>query len=343
VQRPERGGVKRIRIELEQVAAYPNLVAAFQQVARGKGGRREVEAFRRNIDVRLARLGQAIMDGSMPLGHYRRFIIHDPKRRTIHAACFDDRLFHHALMNLAGPVLDRALTDATFACRIGMGQHAAVRRVQHYLRRFPWYIQVDIDAYFPSIEHTRLLDLLERRFKGAAFLATLRRVVEGFEVSPGRGLPIGTLTSQHFANYYLDGLDRFIQETLPSRGLVRYMDDSVWWCDDHATARWTLAAVNEYLVRERGLNIKPNARIQRSAQGIAFCGYRVTPGCIRLSRRKQRRYRGRRAAWEQAWSTGHIGALELQRGYAAVHGITAQADSRAWRQEHLRRHPAPEV
>lgn len=235
------------------------------------------------------------------------------------------------------------MTDTSYACRPGKGTLAAVRAVQAALQRFPWYVKVDVSGYFEHIDHARLFDVLDRRFKGAEFMDLLRRIVAGHETAPGKGLPIGSLTSQYFANYYLDGLDRLLLETLGARAEVRYMDDILWWCDSREQARETLAAVGDWLGQERLLRLKEFSQINRSCHGVGFCGYRVSPGVLRLSARRRKRYRERRAAWETAWREGQIDTLTLQRGYDAARAITLHADGRNWRRNELARHPAPEV
>jgi hypothetical protein len=156
-------------------------------------------------------------------------------------------------------------------------------------------------------------------------------------------LPIGSLTSQYFANYYLDGLDRFLLERLGVRAELRYMDDVVWFCDSREQARESLAAVGDWLWRERQLSLKQPSQINRSTHGVSFCGYRVLRGSLRLSPRRRRRYRQRRAVWESLWQAGVIDDLGLQRGYDAVRAITCHADSLGWRRGQLARFPAPEV
>jgi len=335
--------VRRVRIELAEIAAIPNLMEATARAARGKRERPVVRAFLDRLEDHLAALAQDIVTGRAPRGEYRRFRIRDPKPRTIHAACFADRVLHHAVMLPAGPVLERAMAATSYACRPGKGTLAAVRAAQAALQRFPWYVKVDVSGYFEHIDHARLFDLLNRRFKGAGFMGLLRRIVAGHESTLGKGLPIGSLTSQHFANYYLDGLDRLLLEKLGAHAEVRYMDDVLWWCDSREQARETLAAVGEWLGRERLLRLKDPSQINRSRHGVGFCGYRISSGALRLSVRRRQRYRERRAVWEAAWGEGRIDALTLQRGYDAVCAITLHADSRNWRRNELARHPAPEV
>ncbi len=335
--------MRRERIELGQVAAFENIADAARKAARGKRARPAGQAFFADLDASLNRLGRMIRAGEMPIGRFSRFTVHDPKPRIIHAACFTDRVFHHALMSLAGPVLDRALTDAVYACRTGKGNHAVADRVQALIRRYPWYVKIDIEHYFNAVDHQLLFELLCRKFKGGPFLDTLWRVIDAYCVTPGKGLPIGALTSQHFANYYLDGFDRFMQERQPTRAYVRYMDDCIWWCADKQTAGTTLAAARDYLASEWLLKVKTAPQINCSARGVTFCGFRVLPGAIRLTARKRRRYAERRAAWEQLFLAGAIDANQLQCAYASVYAITSRTQSLGWRREQLRRYPSIEA
>ena len=335
--------MKRVSISLDAMAAFDNLVRAAHQAARGKRTRLDVQRFFRHFDRHLNQLSHDIRAARMPYGRFRRFLIHDPKPRVIHAACFEDRVFHHAVMHLAGPVLERALTPTTFACRQQMGHHAALRQVQRHLRRFPWYVKIDIEHYFDTIDHACLYHLLQRCFKGRDLLALLWRIIDGFHVTPGKGLPIGSLTSQYFANYYLDGLDRYLLEHLPSAAHIRYMDDTIWWCYSHSQARETLVRVCNYATGERLLKVKPNTQINRSQHGVSFCGYRITPGQLRLSRRRRQRYQQLRRRWELAYVRGDIDALTLQRAYDAVHAITLPGNPQNWRRKFSRRYPALDV
>jgi len=332
--------MKRTRIELEDIAAYDNLALATWKAAQGKRKRPDVAAFLADLDSRLGRLAQDILGGAAPYSRYRSFHINDPKRRLIHAACFEDRVLHHAIMNLAEPVFERSLVPTTYACRPGKGVHCAVAQVQRNLRRFPWFVQVDVDGYFPAIDHACLGGLLARRFKGEAFMGLLWRIVDSYHARPGKGLPIGSLTSQHFANHYLDGSDRFLLNHPSVRAQVRYMDDTIWWCADKSAAKQVLGELRDWLADQRLLRLKPHVQINRSARGVTYCGFCVSPGTVRLTPRKKRRYRLLREQWEAAWLAGAIDSRQLQQAYAAVHAITLHTDSRSWRQRHLQLCPS---
>lgn len=328
---------------LLQIADLNTLATAFHQASKGKRDRPEVQAFAASLDRELAQLSQDILAGRVPTGPWTAFEVHDPKRRQILAPCFRDRVLHHALMLHVAPVLDRALVADTFACRPGRGTLAAVQRAQFHLRRYPWFVKADVRAYFASIDHAILRGILQRRFKDPSLLALFDRILRQTPCGAERGLPIGALTSQHFANTYLDGLDRLLLETQKVCGLVRYMDDVVWWCSSRAEAGTTLEAAREYLVRERKLDMKPTALIGRSEQGLPFLGFRILPGALRLSLRRRRRYRAARARWEAAFIHGAIDERSLQAGYAAALGITAYCDAVAWRRAELSRKPPLDV
>ena len=331
--------MKRKKIELQDIASWDNLQLALFKAAKGKRSRSVVTNFFCRFEQRIAQLQHDILTENVPYGSYRPFVIHDPKRRIIHAASFADRILHHAIINLAEPVFEQSLVNSSYACRPGKGVHSAVKRVQQHLQRYPWYVQVDVEHYFPAIDHVRLIVLLFRRFKGVPFLRLLERIVDSYHASPGKGLPIGSLTSQHFANYYLDSADRFLQNHPAVCAQIRYMDDIVWWCRDKAIALHVLHEFEEYIREICLLKLKPSMQINRSQQGITYCGFRILPGTIRLTIRKQRRYRLLRHYYESAWQQRRISDSGLQAAYDSILAATLPAQSKTWRQRDLQLHP----
>ena len=331
--------MKRSSIGLDEIADWHNLAAAFHRAAAGKRRRPEVRRFAAEWETELAALRQAILAGAPEVGPVVRFEISDPKPRIIHAPCFRERVLHHALMAHCGPVLDRALVDDTYACRVGKGTLAAVQRAQQHARRWSWWAKIDMRAYFASIHHQTLKDLLARKFKHRGLLALFACIIDAHADGPRRGLPIGALTSQQFANFYLGGLDRLLLERSPARGLVRYMDDLVWWGDSRAAVRDALVAAQSYATEQLHLQVKQPVQVGRSRHGVNLCGYRILPDRLLLSRRRKQRYCECRRQWENAFAAGRIDARQLQRGYASALGITLHADAAAWRNQQLRRAP----
>ena len=328
---------KRSGVQLMDIASLSNLTLAYTRAARGKRRRTEVMRFEAKLWNELHALSEDIRDLRVSVGVFQSFRIFDPKPRTIHAPCFRERVLHHAMMAPMGPILDGCLVSDTFACRVGKGCLAAVERAEHHLRRFPVFVKIDIRRYFDSIHHDLLKTLLRRRFKDREVLALCERVIDAYEVEPGRGLPIGALTSQYFANTYLEPLDRFILQTVRARGMVRYMDDCAWWMDDLAAAKKSLTMVRSFVTERLKLGLHPKAYIQRSTKGLSFLGYRLFPGTRRLSRRRKQRYTRARQAWERAYQLGLIDAHALQRGYEGAWATTLYANSLRFRQAELAR------
>jgi RNA-directed DNA polymerase len=270
-------------------------------------------------------LNQAVRVGQ---GH--RFEIRDPKPRAIFAPCFRERVLHHALMNRIGPVLDRALVNDSYACRAGKGTLAAAARVHEHVRRFPWYAKMDVRAYFASIRHSILIERVRRRIKGEGVLALLGRIVAAHGGGSGQGLPIGALTSQCMANFYLDALDRFLLEASATLGFVRYMDDFVFWTETRQDATRLAREAGEFLERTLALTAKAPVQINRSIRGVTVCGYRITPRAIRLGRRRKRRYLDSRRHCEAAYQAGVLSGAQLQCAHDAALAITAHAEPRPW-------------
>lgn len=331
--------MKRCPVGLDAVADWSNRATAFHRAAQGKRQRPDVAAFEASLEPELAYLRRDILDETYQPGPMKAFLIRDPKMRLIHAPAFRDRVLHHVLMAVTGPVLDRALVSDTFACREDKGALAAVQRTRHHARRHAWICQIDIKSYFPSIDHAVLKGILVRKFRNKALLRLVERLIDSHVVFPGKGLPIGALTSQHFANYYLSAADRYLLEKAKVGGFVRYMDDLIWWGASRREVKSALSGVLGVIESELKLTVKDPIRLGRSKHGLNFCGYRIFPDLIRLSKRRKRRYRAMRKRLEENNSAGLISDPQLQSGYASVLATTLHADARNWRASQLLHSP----
>ena len=322
-------------LRLEAIADWHSLAWALARAARGKRQRAEAHAALGHAEQTIAAIAADLRQARLPVGRYHAFIIHDPKRREIHAPAFADRVAHHAIARHLEPVFERVLLPTVFACRPGKGAQAAVYHAQRQARRFDWVMHLDIKHYFPAIDHARLRAQLRRRFRGDG-LTLLDAVIAAHRADEGRGLPIGALTSQHFANQYLNDADRWCLARPGVRAHVRYMDDFLLWADDKASLLRLRGEFADYLREQLALTIKPPL-IQRSARGVLFCGVRIKPFSLRPSQRRRRRYRQAVATWEQRWRDGEIDSLALQRGVDAAHAILLPADDPGWRRRCLAR------
>ena len=192
--------------------------------------------------------------------------MHDPKERLICAAAFRERVLHHALMNVCEPVLERAAVFDSYACRKGKGRLRAVDRAQGYARTAPLVSQDGHPEVFRFDPPGRRCGRCwARKFKDPVLLGVFDRIIGSYHTAPGRGLPIGNLTSQHFANFYLAPLDRFLKETLGRGAYVRYMDDFVVWGESGRELRAVCERVRAFLAAELKLALKENTAINRTA------------------------------------------------------------------------------
>ena len=310
--------MKSCKVRLEQIADPENLREAFLRAAKGKAHKSDVRAFRASLDGELAALREEILAGTGKVGRFTAFTIFEPKERRIHAPCFRERVLHHALIKPCEADIERWLIDDTYACRRGKGREAALRRAEHYAGRHAWFLKLDVRKYFDSVPHSVLLAEVARRFRDRRVVSLWTRIVSAYGTTPGCGLPVGALTSQHLANFYLGVVDRFVKETLRVPGYVRYMDDMALWADDKQSLHAAKNQIDALLRDGLGLTLKSNWLLQPTAHGMGFLGYRVGRAGSRLNRLSRRRF-VRRWRWiERALEGGRIGEDAAQRRVLAM-------------------------
>ena len=297
--------MKRYGHLFERVVDYRSLLNAVQRARRGKGDRPEVARFLFDLEPNLLRLQEELLSGAYRMRPYRAFVIREPKHREICAAHFRDRVVHHSVCAALDPIFEASLIADTYACRRRKGTHAAVRRLQQLLRRSRYVLMGDVRRFFETVDHGVLKTLYRRKIRDRVLLALLDRIVDHpMPVGvPGSGLPIGNLTSQHFANLYLGELDHLVKERLRLPGYVRYMDDFAIFADSKAQLHETLARVREFLGGTLRLELREErTHIAPVSQGAPFLGFRVFPGVVRLDGRKLARLRRRIRAREAAYA-----------------------------------------
>ena len=317
------------KLHLAEIGDWHNVAWALARACRGKRGSASVQRVLAQADVVVAEIAEALRAGRLPVGCFSAFEIYDPKRRRIHAAPLQDRVAHHALVRYLEPQLEKALLPSVFACRVGKGVHAAIYHAQCQARRFPWVMHLDIKGYFPSIDHALLRQQLYRRFRGDG-VQLIDAVIDAHGAATGKGLPIGALTSQHFANHYLNMADRWALAQPEVRAHCRYMDDFLLWGEDRTGLVKFRDRFIDFLHSMLCLTVKPPL-IQRSDQGVRFCGIHIKPHVLRASQRRRRRYLQSTRFWETQWLRGEIDALTLQRCYDAARAILLPADDKVWR------------
>ncbi len=314
----------------ERIADLENLRAAYLRAAQGKRGRAEVLRFAARLDSELAALASSLRDGTIVVGRFQQFLIHDPKQRVITAPCFRERVLHHAVMRTCEPVFEKWLIDDTFACRRGRGRLEALHRAQKFARRDSAFFKLDIRKYFDSISHNLLLERLARMFRERRLLDLFEKIVRQFRGEMNVGLPIGSLTSQHFANCYLGTFDRFVKEELRIGGYVRYMDDMVIWGNSPRELRTVADQCREFLGNNLRLSMKAEPEINFTSHGMDFLGCRLFPTHIELNRRSRLRFRRQMTRLERDAISGRITDRELQQRATALVAFTRAGGVASW-------------
>ena len=320
----------------EQIVAFRNLLLAARTAARGKREQASVAQFEFYLEWELLQLQEELVHGQYQPGAFFTFEVHDPKRRRICAAPYRDRVLHHAIAHIIEPLLDRRLIFDTYACRLDKGTHAAIRRAQYFARHHRYFLKFDIHKFFDSVDHGILAQRLRRIIKDRALLRLLDRIIEHAppDQSLGKGLPIGNLTSQHFANAYLGVLDQYIKNQLCIRGYLRYMDDHLVFGDDKEQLHEQLVQIKVFLHQELQLTLKERATvIAPVTEGIGFLGVRIYPGVIRLNARSLRRFRRQVQAREQAYQAGFLDEKSLIESVGSLYAHVSHANTLHLRQQ----------
>ena len=315
---------------LDDLASFGALLAAARRAARGKLSRPSVAALMADVERTVFGLESALQAGTWRPSPYRTFSIRDPKPRTISAAPFADRVVHHAISAAIEPTLEGRFVAESYACRKGKGTHRALARAQALCRRFAYVLKLDVHHFFESADHGVLLERLRPLFPEPRLFDLLRKIVEhGAPGSPpGKGLPIGSLTSQHFANLYLDRADHHLVDTLQVPGYVRYMDDMLLFADDRAALWSTLGSLRRLLADELRLALREEVtRLAPTSEGVPFLGFVVYPGVLRLRGAAVRRLRRGLRGLGSASRRGTIGEEQRTRVAASLLGHAAFGDT----------------
>lgn len=336
----------------EQVASFPALHAAALRAVRGKRSKPGAAAFMAGLERHLLRLRDELNAQSWRPGVHVDFVVRDPKRRVVSAAPFRDRVVHHALHEVIAPVFERGFIADSYANRVGFGTHRALARYEHYRDRYRFVLRADVWRYFPSIDHAVLKKDLRRRIGCVPTLWLCDNIIDA--VSPAslqaeradawfegddlltplerpRGLPLGNLTSQFFANVFLNPLDHYCKEVLRAP-YVRYVDDMALFSDDlHRLQAWRLA-IEQHLARRRLLLHPDKTSIQPCSEPAAFLGYVTAPGRRQLVPANVGRFAQRLHGMRQAYQAGELTREQIQQRVQAWVAHARHADT--WRLRH---------
>lgn len=277
----------------DEICSIENLKSAYYKASLRKRKSNSYLCFRKNQEENLLALQKSLLEGTWTPGKYRQFQITDPKKRTITAAQFSDRIVHHAIILVLESLFEKKFIFHTYACRKGKGTHAAILYAQKFCKKGVSFLKLDVRKYFDSIDHEILKKQLLRLTNEGKTQILLRKIIDSYtsavenEKNEPKGLPIGNLTSQYFANLYLTGLDHFILEHFKPLGYLRYMDDMVIFSKSFNQLKRIFHEIEEYTKKELKLSLKPPI-FAHTEDGLPFLGKLISHSKIRPLAQKMR-------------------------------------------------------
>ncbi|MCL1864428.1 MAG: RNA-directed DNA polymerase [Spirochaetes bacterium] len=319
----------------EAVCKMDNLYHAWHKVSLGKSSKSSILDFYRNLDENLVSIADDLKNGSYKPGPYNHFLIKDPKERIISASPVRDRVVQHAFMNYYDRIFDRNLIFDSYACRVGKGTHKAVLRAFHFAKSAKYFLKMDVKKYFDSIDHAALKSLLTKIIKDKAVLNIFYIIIDSGDIFLNKGLPIGNLTSQFFANYYLSGFDHYCKEQRHVRRYIRYMDDVLIFSDNKSDLKNLYADAVSYTGAKLKLLLKPPV-LGSVINGAPFLGFLIKPSGIYLQKKSKKRYKARISEIEYKRKRGIFTELEAVRRTESVTSHLLLARSRSFRNTVLR-------
>lgn len=335
----------------KDLCSFEELYQSYLMAIKHKRTRDDVMKFSYELESNLLEIQNELTSKTYNVGPYHSFYVTEPKLRLVMAQQFRDRIVNWAIYRQLYPFYDKLFIDDSYACRLGKGSLRAANRLQYWVRaadrkpRCWYYLKFDISKYFYRVNHAVLMDILSRRIRDPDMLWLLDRIINSetrkFGLPPGMspenctsemwlsdvGMPIGNLTSQLFANVYLNELDQFVKHKLKAKKYVRYMDDGVILSDSKTQLAEYLGQIALFLSEKLRLELNKKTRIAPCDSGIEFVGYRIWPTHRILKRQTARRMMRYAKGLRDMQVSGAIGSTYFAGYLASISGTLKHCDS----------------
>jgi len=303
-----------------EIISLENLFLAWQEFRKGKTNKIDVQEFEFNLEDNLFELHQELKSGTYQHSHYATFNVCDPKLRRIHKACVRDRVLHHAVFRILYPIFDKRFIFDSYSCRIEKGSHKAINRLEKFCRKLSknnsqniFVPKCYVRNFFNSIDQEILLNLIKSKIGDEDAVWLIDKIIKSFL----NGLPLGNVTSQLFANIYLNELDQFIKHELKARYYLRYCDDFIILSETKERLAGVTQNIEQFLNTTLSLQLHPKKVFIRTwAQGIDFLGYVLFPHATVIRMKTAERMLKRANEFNLASYLGvcsHADAFELEQ------------------------------
>src|SRR3989344_1465454 len=308
-----------------KIISLENLLLAWREFRRGKRQKKDVAQFEFNLEDNLFSLHQSLKQKLYEHGKYTSFYVRDPKLRLISKATVRDRVLHQEFFRIFYRIFDPSFIHDSYSCRKKKGTHKGVLRLGQFTKKVTgnhcqtaYALKCDVRKFFDSVDQATLFRIIERKVKDPDTLWLIGKIIGSFSAQPGRGLPLGNVTSQLFANIYLNELDQFTKHKLKQKYYLRYCDDFIVLSRIQNDLILLLPQISNFLLEHLGLILHPGKVIFRKAsRGIDFLGYVILPHYLILRTKTKRRLLRkikRRQVDDRNWSS-YLGILGHCRGH----------------------------
>lgn len=340
--------MKKLKGLYQQVYDFENLHEAYREARKNKRYRDEVLRFSANLEENLIQIQNELIWKTYSVGRYREFYVWEPKKRLIMALPFKDRVVQWAIYRVLNPLIERRYIRDSYACRVGYGAHRAVNRLQYWLRKMErqhdrvYILKLDISKYFYRVDHDVLMRILRRLIADEDLLWLLETIIRcehtkfGLEQGDheftgerigGVGMPIGNLTSQMFANLYLNELDQFVKHTLREKYYMRYMDDALVLHHDKKHLWQVKQEIQRFVEEELHLVLNNKTTVRTVNQGIDWVGYRVWSTHRKLRKSTAQKMRKRLKYLQKAYARGEVDFEDINASVQSYLGIMKHCNS----------------
>lgn len=304
----------------ERIYEFENMYEAHRKARKCKRDKKEIIEYEMDLSQNLCRLQRELKSKTYRISNYREFTIYDPKKRSIQALAYRDRIVQHSLCdNIIEPYMERHLIYDNAAGRIGKGTHFAMDRLSTFMRKYykkygnsGYILKFDIRKFYDNVDHEILYQLYDKAFgEDRNLMWLIRRIIDSYESTKGKGLPLGNQTSTWFALYYLDGLDRLVKEKLRLKYYTRYMDDGVVIHNDKEYLKKCLRDMEEYIAANRKMCFNEKTQIVPISQGVDYLGfhfYLTDTGKVirRLRTSNKKRMKRKMKSFRHAYRDGKV-------------------------------------
>ena len=302
-----------------------------------------------NLEENLIEIQNELIYHTYEVGRYREFFVYEPKQRLVMALPFKDRVVQWAIYRVLNPIFEKTYYEHSYACRVGKGTHAAANQLQDWVKLVHkktgkwYYLKLDVSKYFYRIDHDVLLKIIRRKIKDEELMSLLEKIIRSETTNFGlpsfssltetedrladKGMPIGNLTSQLFANIYLNELDQYVKHELDMHYYIRYMDDIVMLSDNKKDLMVVKDEIERFLNENLKLNLNNKTCIRPIGQGVEFVGFRIWNTHMKLRKSSTLRMKRNLKQLQKKWSKSEIGLEEIKQSLASYRGLLKHSDS----------------